>query len=151
MKRLFLVFGSICIFCILQISCVSSAQKAFEKVYTGETEELISNKSWLLQDLNTLDKFTFGVVFSADGTVSWYNLPDSYNGPFSEKSTWERIGDDVIFNANRNVYLYEGKLSTVDGKLSITGQYKRRSKTGYVSASSAYKISQIGDFIMTEQ
>ena len=120
MKAKFFMFCSIS-FIILLTGCLS-VERPFNKVYTGETEQLLLNTRWELVDLKSFDQFTLIVEFGAGGVVSWYNVPDSYNKMLSEKSTWKRDGDDVIFNSNSGRYLYEGKIDTNNG--TITGRYK---------------------------
>ena len=121
MKKNFFVFCLVSFFVVLLMGCVST-QRPFTKVYTGETEQLLLNTRWELVDLKSFDQFTLIVEFGAGGVVSWYNVPDSYNKMLSEKSTWKRDGDDVIFNSNSGRYLYEGKIDTNNG--TITGRYK---------------------------
>ena len=140
MIRSIFIFG---LFTILLISCVST-QRPFNEVYTGEFTFLLRNTKWELFDHKSGDNLSFYVVFNADGTVSWYNIPDRYNAILSENSTWERSGDDLIFNASNGFYLYEGKINFMDGQKTINGRYK----TGYTKP---IKSHPTGDFSMIEQ
>jgi len=76
--------------------------------------------------------------------MNWYNVPDSYNDMLSEKSTWKRDGNDVVFNSRNGFYLYEGKINTNNENLTIEGGFK----TGY---SKPLKTYPRGDFFMTKQ
>jgi hypothetical protein len=121
MKKTILMFCSVSFFVVLLAGCLS-VERPFTKVYTGETEQLLLNTRWELVDLRSFDQFTLIVEFGAGGAMSWYNIPDSYNKMLSEKSTWKRDGNDVIFNSNNGRYLYEGKIDTTNG--TIAGIYK---------------------------
>ena len=131
------------LFSVLSISCVST-QRPFRKVYQGETEQLIGGTRWELIDLRSSDNFTLYVEFSDEGTVSWYNIPERYNAILSEKSTWERNGDDLVFNSSNGYYLYEGKISIIDGQNTVAGQYK----TGYRRPLRSHPV---GNFSMIKQ
>jgi hypothetical protein len=142
MKSRVLFFCSISFFAVLLAGCVST-QRPFTKVYTGETEQLLLNTRWELVDLKSADKLAFIVEFGAGGAVSWYNIPERYNSILSEKSTWERVGDDVIFNSRNGFYLYEGKIDTNAG--TIAGRYKTGFSNNYLINKSPYPE---GDFSM---
>jgi len=142
MKKKVFIFCSVCFF-VLLIGCVST-QRPFTEVYTGETEQLLLNTRWELQDLKSMDQLTLIVEFGAEGSVSWYNIPDSYNSVLSEKSTWKRNGNDVVFNSNSGYYLYEGKINTNNETLTIAGRYK----TGYTKPKKTYPE---GNFSMVKQ
>jgi len=144
MKAKFFIFCSIC-FIALLAGCAST-QKPFLEVYTGEPEPLLLNTRWELVDLKSTDNFTLVVEFGANGAVSWYNIPDSYNRMLSEKSTWQREGDDVVFNSNNGRYLYEGKIDTNDG--TILGRYKTYVPSSYLINKSPYPE---GNFSMVKQ
>jgi len=137
MKKKFMMFCSVSFYVVLLAGCAST-QKPFTKVYTGETEPLLLNTRWELVDLNSYDQFTLIVEFGAGGVVSWYNIPDSYNAVLSEKSTWKREGDDVVFNSGNGYYLYEGKIDTNNG--TITGSYKTYMSSPYLINNSPYPL-----------
>jgi len=150
MKEKLFGFASICVFCafsILLAGCVST-ERPFTQVYTGETEPLLLNTRWELQDLKSMDNLIFIVEFGAEGAVTWYNVPESYNSMLSENSTWERNGNDVIFNSGNGHYLYEGKLDSSGETPTIAGRYKSGYNAGYVMATKTYPE---GDFTMTKQ
>ena len=132
--------------CVLLVGCVStvSTERPFTNVYEGETEKLLEGTRWELVDLKSSDNFTLIVEFIAGGTMSWYTIPDNYNTPLSENSTWERIGNTVIFNARNGFYLYEGIIRIIDEKGTVTGRYK----TGYDRR--VLKSHPQGDFSMIE-
>jgi len=137
------------LFCIFVLFCVSlagcvSTERPFTKIYTGESDPLLGGTRWELVDLKSTDNFTLLVEFGFDGFVSWYNIPESYNAMLSENSTWERNGNDLVFNAKNGFYLYEGKIGIINGKNSITGRYK----TGYKKP---VRTNPLGDFLMMEQ
>jgi len=143
MKTKFFMFCSVSFFAVLLIGCLS-VERPFNKVYTGETEQLLLNTRWELVDLRSFDQFTLLVEFGAGGAMSWYNIPDSYNKMLSEKSTWKRDGDDVIFNSGSGRYLYEGKIDTNNG--TIVGRYK----TGTTKKNLSQSYPE-GSFSMTKQ
>ena len=129
--------------CILLTGCAST-KRPFTDTYKGETEQSLSGTRWTLQDLKSSDNFMLLAEFNADGTVSWYNIPDLFNSSLSKISTWERKGNNVVFNAYDGFYLYEGRIeTTVEGR-RITGRYK----TGYEPP---IKSHPSGDFVMIEQ
>jgi hypothetical protein len=133
------IFYSVCllgVFCILLMGCAT--QRPFKKTYKGEAEQLLSGTRWELYDLKSNDNFSIIVEFHVDGTLSWYNIPDNYNGFISEKSTWERNSNDLVFNARNGFYLYEGK---INGDSAIVGRYK----TGY---DPRFESQPVGDFTM---
>ena len=141
------VFYSVCILgvlCMLLIGCVSEAtERPFTEIYAGEEEPLLSGTRWELIDLKSSDNFTMIVEFQVDGSLSWYNIPDSFNGVISEKSTWERKGNDLVFNAHNSFRLYEGEINETDEDMTVVGRYK----TGY-SWRSGLKSYPSGDFMM---
>jgi hypothetical protein len=118
--------------------------RPFTEIYAGEEEPLLSGTRWELVDLKSSDNFSMIVEFHDDGTLSWYNIPDSYNGVISEKSTWERKGYDLFFNARDGFYLYEGHISAIDEDKKVVGRYK----TGFPRLSKS-KTNPSGDFVMT--
>ena len=128
--------------CMLLIGCVSTA-RPFTEIYAGEEEPLLSGTRWELVDLKSSDNFSMILEFNVDGTLSWYNIPDSYNGVISEKSTWERNGNDLVFNAHNSFRLYEGEIYATDAGITVVGRYK----TGY-SWDSGLKNYPSGDFMM---
>jgi len=142
MKKNIFIFCSVCFFVVLITGC--STERPFTKVYTGETEPLLVNTRWELVDLKSTDKFTLIVEFGADGAMSWYNVPDSFNKMLSDKSTWKRDGFDVVFNSNSGHYLYEGKIDTSNG--TITGRYKTGTTKKYL-----LQTYPEGDFSMVKQ
>jgi hypothetical protein len=132
MKSKVFIFCFVSFFAVLLAGCLS-VERPFTKVYTGETEQLLLNTRWELVDTSSLDKFTLIVEFGAGGAVSWYNIPESYNQLLSEKSTWKRDGDDVVFNSGSGRYLYEGKIDTNNG--TIVGRYKTGTSKSHLSQS----------------
>ena len=62
----------------------------------------------------------------------------------SEKSTWKREGNDVVFNSNSGRYLYEGKIDT--NNETIAGRYKHGTTKKYLLQSYPE-----GDFSMVKQ
>jgi hypothetical protein len=130
MKKKSFMFCSVSFFVVLLAGCLS-VERPFTKVYTGETEQLLLNTRWELKESRSVDNFTLIVEFGAGGTVSWYNVPESYNSMLSEKSTWKRDGDDVVFNSNNGRYLYEGKIDINNG--TIVGRYKHGTTKKHLS------------------
>ena len=128
---------------LLSMSCVST-QRPFKNKYIGETEHLLTGTRWELCDLKSIDNFIPCVEFNDGGIMSWYNIPDIYNVFLSENSTWERSGNDLIFNARDGFYLYEGRINYLNEEFSVVGRYK----TGYSRPIKSYPT---GDFIMTKQ
>jgi hypothetical protein len=142
MKKKIFLFCSVSFFVVLLTGCLS-VERPFTKVYTGETEQLLLNTRWELQDRKSIDNFTLIVEFGAEGAVSWFNVPDSYNRMLSEKSTWKREGGDVVFNSGSGRYLYEGKIDNNNG--TIAGRYK----TGTTKRNLSQSYPE-GDFIMVK-
>ena len=64
MKKKIFEFCFVCFYVVLLTGCVST-QRPFTKVYTGETEQMLLNTRWELQDLKSIDKFTLIVEFGA--------------------------------------------------------------------------------------
>jgi hypothetical protein len=130
------------VLCMLLIGCVST-ERPFTEIYAGEEELLLSGTRWELFDLKSSDNFSMIVEFHVDGTLSWYNIPDSYNGVISEKSTWERKGYDLVFNAHNSFRLYEGEINETEEDMTVVGRFK----TGYARRS-GIKSYPSGDFMM---
>ena len=90
----------------------------------------MSDTRWELYDLGSSDNYSVYIEFHIDGTLSWYNIPDSYNGVISEKSTWEKNGNDLVFNVSNGFFLYEGKINVINGEMTIAWRYKTPLKQG---------------------
>ena len=146
LKKKNLALGIIVGLLFVLLAGCASTQRPFTSTYKGEAEPLLAGTRWELQDLKSIDNLTFVVEFQADGSVLWYNLPRQFNASLSEKSTWERTGNNVVFNARNGFYLYEGRITIVeDDKNTAAGRYK----TGYDKR--VLKSNPSGDFSMTEQ
>jgi len=143
MKKDFFIVGFICAILVSVLSCVST-ERPFTEVYTGETEQMLLNTRWELLDTKSIDNFTLIVEFGSEGAVIWYNIPDSYNSMLSEKSTWKRVGNNVVFNSKNGFYFYEGEINITGENATIEGKYK----TGYKRP---LKSNPVGNFIMTKQ
>jgi hypothetical protein len=145
MTKKFLTLGSICVLSVFfaQLTGCVSTQRPFKEVYTGETEALLLHTRWELQDLRSSDKYTLIVEFGENGALFWYNA-ENLNNVLSEASTWQRNGNDIVFNSRNGYYLYEGKIDTGNETPTVTGKYK----TGYTKP---LKSNPIGDFTMTKQ
>jgi len=141
------VFCMVCILgtlCMLLTNCASiETERPFTEIYAGEEEPLLCGTRWELFDLKSSDNFSMIVEFNADGTLSWYNIPDSYNDIISEKSTWERNGNDLVFNAHNSFRLYEGEINETDEDMTVVGRYK----TGFPRRAGQQNYPS-GDFMM---
>ena len=144
MKKGNYILNLISIFLLMFLMSCVSTQRPFKNIYIGETEHLLTGTRWELRDLKSTDNFMLYVEFNDGGTMSWYNIPDSYNAFLSENSTWERSGNDLIFNARDGFYLYEGRINNFNEEFSVVGRYK----TGYARP---IKTHPTGDFNMTKQ
>jgi len=107
-------FFAICIF--MFVGCESTGPYRYYNEYKGESEQLLSGTKWQMLNKMPSGSDIYNVDFMQGGNVVYYDSNGQFLRTMSNHTTWQRVGNTVIFIGNYGYVEFEFTLNSTETK-----------------------------------